>query len=68
MTTSREDLDHDVSVWGLEGNGQFFILSAYLASELEEDIKERKWRMVWRWVGPNKIKYLVVGVSQSITH
>ncbi|CAN0876421.1 Putative ribonuclease H protein At1g65750 [Linum grandiflorum] len=47
-------------VWGLESSGRFYIRSAYLLlKELQEETPDKRWKGVWRWQGPNKIRHFL---------
>ncbi|CAN1191033.1 Putative ribonuclease H protein At1g65750 [Linum perenne] len=66
MTPPRMGAGDDTLVWGLEDNGRFSIKSAYaLLQEFRPDDRDRKWKRLWDWQGPNKIKHFMWIVMQG---
>ncbi|CAN0862436.1 Putative ribonuclease H protein At1g65750 [Linum grandiflorum] len=60
MTPPVAPLGIDSMVWGLENSEKFTIRSAYLLiKELEDEPEASRWKSVWRWQGPNKIRHFL---------
>ncbi|CAN1761168.1 Putative ribonuclease H protein At1g65750 [Linum perenne] len=60
MTPPRAGAGEDVLVWGLEDNGRFSVKSAYaLLRDYRLDDHNGKWKKVWQWQGPNRIKHFM---------
>ncbi|CAN0891969.1 Putative ribonuclease H protein At1g65750 [Linum grandiflorum] len=57
MTPPDGQLGMDSMAWGLEPSGKFTIKSAYLLlRDLQDEMADSRWKAVWRWQGPNKIR------------
>ncbi|CAN0874990.1 Putative ribonuclease H protein At1g65750 [Linum grandiflorum] len=66
MTPPDSQLGTDSVVWGLEPSGKFTIRSAYLLlKELQDETTDMRWKGVWRWSGPNKIRHFLWLVSHN---
>ncbi|CAN1766118.1 Putative ribonuclease H protein At1g65750 [Linum perenne] len=66
MTPPRAGAGDDTLVWGLEDNGRFSIKTAYaLLQDLRLDDRDKKWKRLWDWQGPNKIKHFMWIVMQG---
>ncbi|CAN1147563.1 Putative ribonuclease H protein At1g65750 [Linum perenne] len=60
MSTPREDWGEDCLVWGREANGRFSIKSAYsLVRNEPANSDSGSWRQVWKWRGPNRIRFFL---------
>ncbi|CAN0847950.1 Putative ribonuclease H protein At1g65750 [Linum grandiflorum] len=60
MTVPDASLGTDSMVWGLETSGKFTIRSAYLLlKDLKEEVPDSRWKHVWQWQGPNKIRHFL---------
>ncbi|CAN0898133.1 Putative ribonuclease H protein At1g65750 [Linum grandiflorum] len=60
MTPPSANLGADSMVWGLEPSGKFTIRSAYLLlKDLQEEAAYHRWKGVWNWQGPNKIRHFL---------
>ncbi|CAN0913523.1 Putative ribonuclease H protein At1g65750 [Linum grandiflorum] len=60
MTPPSADLGTDSLVWGFEPSGKFTIRSAYLLlKDLQEEIPDQRWKGIWKWHGPNKIRHFL---------
>ncbi|CAN0916842.1 Putative ribonuclease H protein At1g65750 [Linum grandiflorum] len=60
MTPPAANLGSDSLVWGLEPSGKFTIRSAYLLlKDLQEETADLRWKRIWRWQGPNKIRHFL---------
>ncbi|CAN0836858.1 Putative ribonuclease H protein At1g65750 [Linum grandiflorum] len=60
MTPPSTDIGQDSIIWGLEPSGRFTIRSAYLLlKELQGETPEQRWKGVWNWQGPNKIRHFL---------
>ncbi|CAN0881642.1 Putative ribonuclease H protein At1g65750 [Linum grandiflorum] len=47
-------------VWGLEPSRRFTIRSAYLLLKgLQEETPDQRWKGIWIWQGPNKIRHFL---------
>ncbi|CAN1800931.1 Putative ribonuclease H protein At1g65750 [Linum perenne] len=69
MSPPQSEQGEDLWVWGEEEkNGQFSIKSAYrIASRLECPKLEDPWLSVWRWKGPNRIRFFLwLAVQEKI--
>ncbi|CAN0906730.1 Putative ribonuclease H protein At1g65750 [Linum grandiflorum] len=66
MTPPDGQLGIDTVAWGLEPSGKFIIRSAYLLlKELQDQTSDLRWKGVWRWSGPNKIRHFLWLASQN---
>ncbi|CAN0917037.1 Putative ribonuclease H protein At1g65750 [Linum grandiflorum] len=60
MTPPAPNLGSDSMVWGLEPSGKFSIRTAYLLlKDLQEETSDHRWKGIWRWQGPNKIRHFL---------
>ncbi|CAN0926336.1 Putative ribonuclease H protein At1g65750 [Linum grandiflorum] len=60
MTPPSAHLGPDSLIWGLEPSGKFTIRSAYLLlKDVHEDTPDQRWKGIWRWQGPNKIRHFL---------
>ncbi|CAN0863352.1 Putative ribonuclease H protein At1g65750 [Linum grandiflorum] len=60
MTPPSDSLGPDSMVWGLEPTGKFTIRSAYLLlTDLQEEQPDPRWKRIWKWQGPNKIRHFL---------
>ncbi|CAN0899546.1 Putative ribonuclease H protein At1g65750 [Linum grandiflorum] len=60
MTLSSVDFGPDSIVWGLEPSGKFTIRSAYLLLiDLPKEAPDQRWKGIWNWQGPNKIRHFI---------
>ncbi|CAN0924776.1 Putative ribonuclease H protein At1g65750 [Linum grandiflorum] len=60
MTLPVAHLDTDSMVWRLETFGKFTIRSAYLLlKDLADEPEASRWKSLWRWQGPNKIRHFL---------
>ncbi|CAN0926318.1 Putative ribonuclease H protein At1g65750 [Linum grandiflorum] len=60
MSPPVASLGPDSIIWGLEPSGKFSIKTAYLLlKELQEEASDQRWKGVWRWQGPNKIRHFL---------
>ncbi|CAN1310611.1 Putative ribonuclease H protein At1g65750 [Linum perenne] len=60
MSPPKQELGDDQWVWGVEKDGKFSIKSAYkLLHELPELPSPANWSVVWRWKGPNRIRFFL---------
>ncbi|CAI0456412.1 unnamed protein product [Linum tenue] len=56
----KPELGEDKMSWGLERDGRFRLKSAYmLAANLEEEQEMQKWKNLWKWRGPSRIKHFL---------
>ncbi|CAL1398235.1 unnamed protein product [Linum trigynum] len=54
------ELGEDVTIWGLEKDGRFSLKSAYrLVADIEEQEDDGRWKAVWKWRGPSRIKHFL---------
>ncbi|CAN1801952.1 Putative ribonuclease H protein At1g65750 [Linum perenne] len=66
MTPPSDQMGEDSFCWGLESNGVFTVKSAYLLiKDLCCSNEDNKWRKIWRWEGPEKIKQFMWLVSHK---
>ncbi|CAN1786763.1 Putative ribonuclease H protein At1g65750 [Linum perenne] len=50
----------DVWIWGREESGVFSIRSAYeLICNIDRSDEQEKWTSVWKWVGPNRVRFFL---------
>ncbi|CAN1726177.1 Putative ribonuclease H protein At1g65750 [Linum perenne] len=60
MSPPQPDSGEDQWTWGEEKNGKFSIKSAYnLIHDLPGIQTTETWRSVWRWKGPNRIRFFL---------
>ncbi|CAN1821545.1 Putative ribonuclease H protein At1g65750 [Linum perenne] len=60
MSPAKEDKGNYDWVWGCERSGLFSIKSAYaLICRVEESKESEKWRTIWNWNGPNRIRFFL---------
>ncbi|CAN0899341.1 Putative ribonuclease H protein At1g65750 [Linum grandiflorum] len=60
MSPPVSSLGPDSMIWGLEPLIKFSIRSAYLLlKELQEDLPDQRWKGVWHWQGPKKIRHFL---------
>ncbi|CAN1794777.1 Putative ribonuclease H protein At1g65750 [Linum perenne] len=58
--SSLYQLGDDSISWGLETSGRFSVKTAYLlVKEIAEDGNNTKWKKVWTWEEPAKIKHFM---------
>ncbi|CAN1188300.1 Putative ribonuclease H protein At1g65750 [Linum perenne] len=60
MTPPHQDRGPDDWIWGCEKSGIFSIKSAYnLICRAESDNEAEKWKCVWKWTGPYRIRFFL---------
>ncbi|CAN1794778.1 Putative ribonuclease H protein At1g65750 [Linum perenne] len=60
MIPPCDQLGDDSISWGLETSGRFSVKTAYLlVKEIAEDGNNTKWKKVWTWEEPAKIKHFM---------
>ncbi|CAI9758484.1 unnamed protein product [Fraxinus pennsylvanica] len=53
----RDELEDDIQIWNLAGNGQFSLALAYLALlDLGFSDDHGYWDLAWQWQGPQRIR------------
>ncbi|CAN1760047.1 Putative ribonuclease H protein At1g65750 [Linum perenne] len=65
MTPPCSDAGADLPIWGLEANGQYSVSSGYLiACEIDDD-SDNRWKEIWRWEGPQRIRHFLWLAAQN---
>ncbi|CAN1822383.1 Putative ribonuclease H protein At1g65750 [Linum perenne] len=60
MTPPQQNRGDDDWIWGCEKSGIFSIKSAYnLISSMEIGQDSEKWKSIWNWPGPNRIRFFL---------
>ncbi|CAN1771029.1 Putative ribonuclease H protein At1g65750 [Linum perenne] len=62
------NLGQDTPVWGLEGSGVYSVKTGYSiihGLESDSDMERRKWKTIWSWPGPNKIRHFMWLVAHN---
>ncbi|CAN1860132.1 Putative ribonuclease H protein At1g65750 [Linum perenne] len=68
MIPPKENLGADTPVWGLEGVGRYSVKSGYLLlTDMRDGIGTTgsKWKSIWDWPGPNKIRHFMWLVAHN---
>ncbi|CAN1771034.1 Putative ribonuclease H protein At1g65750 [Linum perenne] len=68
MCPPMANLGQDTPVWGLEGSGVYSVKTGYSiihGLESDSDMERRKWKTIWSWPGPNKIRHFMWLVAHN---